>query len=132
MHSHQAFRSCGVINAPADPNAGSPAIARDPGYLYPGDVGYPTGGPAAALGLPVAKPAQDFGNPNYAEQPENFALEKVAAVFKATGDESVIPSGQGGAVNNIMEGYNPYDVQVAALQKAAPLYTPQQLLAALG
>jgi len=60
-----------VAPAPVAPPVAAPAApVRDPAYLYPGDVGYPLGGPAAALGLPVLKTAPpNLGNPNFTGAP---------------------------------------------------------------
>jgi len=54
--------------AAAAPVPVRPTTDGVPDYLYPGDPGYPTGGPAAALGLPILNPARvQKGNPDYHE-----------------------------------------------------------------
>jgi hypothetical protein len=76
--------------------------------------------------------APEVGNPNYVAPVDNVALDKIAAVVKSTGDITLIPAGQGGAINNIMQGYNAYDNQVASIKAMNPGFTSQQILAQLG
>ncbi len=81
---------------------------KDPHYLYPGDVGYPTGGYAASQGLPVINTANPPPTSEDSSQARFTDLQiKVATLFSLTAGRSGFYGQEPSVINTLMHGFLP-------------------------